>query len=440
MNNFGICPRLLVGSLTIFAALLLPGCATTDISIASGVDSNNNPTANGSVSMTQALGFIDSKIALVEAKKKDFGTLGRTAKIGTFVGTLGLGASGIAGLHRDAAIGFAALAGTSYQLGTMSATELSRQFCRDAIAALMCVRGLAEPMQGGFALIDVVLGKSGGQGPAADSMKQAGDLLPRLQRSPDLASKLIFSAGKLELSVLKAQPLVILESKAAQALHANAVSVLLKLEESLDHLQPGVGAYQVSATAIVSQLRAYMPAPTAPGGKAASTVLPEKLMSILSGESSQESSERQLAEQLAERLIAKIDLQVETLNKAFAMLTDAVTVDAQQAASCQGKLVGAIPTLVTNPPGPVVLGKDSGEIVINVSGGSGLYFPTWLGAVPPTDLLSMTQVARPNGSVLSFRQLKEAPGEISYKLQVVDSASQPQTVTIEVRLAAKPPK
>ena len=428
--------------IAICAFALLPlgvmqGCVTSNISVLSGTEADANRSAKQSQTISEALGYVADKIKEIDEKKAKYDAVSRNAKFGTFAGTLGLGAAGIFGAHKDTLLGLAAISGTSYQLGSLSATDISRQNCREAIAALVCIGGLAMPLKEGFSLLEDSIGRAGEANSAQNVIDQASALLPKLGRWPDEKAKLSDSAEKLKLKLQAVQPLRGAEAGAAYAIHANAIDVVFKLEKALEAAQPTLGAFQVSAKGIFAEAQSVA---TAASGKAGDAKVAPNTNSAdkPQGAGFIPPTPGELEHQKeAIDLIATINHKLANIDLAIAKLKNAQTIDPEKAKNCLATVGSAIPTLVVNPSKSVEMKKVGDEIAVVASGGTGAYFGTWIGDVPSSDLLSLNTENRPNGRSFTFKQKGETKTDLKFKYQIVDTANVPQTVELDVSLKAE---
>jgi hypothetical protein len=294
-------------------------------------------------------------------------------------------------------------------------------------------------MQSGFTALGKALdGKDG----AKAILMKSNNLLLQLHTSSLQYAPLKTKSENLELALVTAMKIRATESKAANALHANAVSVLLKLEKALDNLQPSIGTFQVSANAIVAQVRAAGTAALPPADKSAPSVKPppeEQQPSLIPGNEIANTVLNNAKNEVDAKLLSDlIDAHLANIAQAFTLLGNAAVITDEATDICKGKLTAVIPTLTVSTSEPIVLAVGEDRTVVT-SGGTGIHTGIFVNEMPPNDLLIVIPSFRPNGTAFMFKQLKasEKTADKTYTYLVVDSATTPQTTEIKVTILKK---
>lgn len=102
--------------------------------------------------LEKAREYVGNADKTLEAKKQEVVNVQQYARAGTFIGTIGLGAAALSNLHRDAAIGFGALAAISAQGLPLAAPTVWYGNCSEAQAALSCIDGVTTGSMPGSAI------------------------------------------------------------------------------------------------------------------------------------------------------------------------------------------------------------------------------------------------------------------------------------------------
>lgn len=391
---------------------------------------SKEPVSDGTFAGTNV--YIQEKIQVVEAKANELVSAGQGSRAGAFVGALGLGASALARLHKDAAVGFATLGALSVQGVSLSAPSLWVTYCDEAVVALTCLLRISGPLAGKYQAL---------QQSVDDSASYVTEfaLLEAEAREVKVDPILVAAAAaKLEalrLAAARGGALLRSEGEVASSLHTDASEVIRKLNGAMWRSWAAPGTFKLAAADIVSKANV-----------AAQNVTPSTTTAAkglgqagIHGMDQGKPTLRNVGVVTEE--VRGFTLRAGFAEDGLAKLLAAIGEQPVQAAkveACKDKLVGAFLPLTFKPEPPAegfVLGQGK-DARITVSGGTGSHFGTWLGVNPPSDLIAAYPNAIvPGETVFIFKQLKkETAKEASYEFLIFDGTNAPQKREIKIKV------
>jgi hypothetical protein len=376
--------------------------------------------------LDQARGYLRNADKAIEDKKQSVVQVQQFARAGTVIGTIGLGAAALANLHKDAAIGFAALAAISSQGLPLAAPAVWYGNCTEAQAALTCIDGVADKLHARMRDL-----KRGADDAYAVDSRVKNEL--KGAPSPGKGLALNRELAAMQAAARKALAEVAKEPEVANALYKSAKGVVRDLNGLLWANQPSIGAFQIAASSIVTS------ATSAGTSSQPRTPAPTGFTQPPAGSARAPSSGPTQADldAIADDLIANASAVRGDLDRATQTSLGDQIILGSATSECRGRLVGAVLPITVNEAAKSEITLGNGvETTVVASGGTGLYVGTWVGASPGAGLIEPPSL--PSSGTFKFKQLKKEATEQKFTYRIWDAADQSRQVEVKIKIPAQP--